>query len=859
MPRFTLVSAVYNVEKYLEDFIASVEAQDYPSDLVQVVMVDDGSTDASATILADWRARRPALVTVVRQDNGGVSSARNAGLRHARGEWVTFPDPDDMLAPNYLSEVDSFLVKEPDLAMVATKRTTFMEATGQRTDHPLHVHFTSPNRVRNLDEHPDFFHEASNTAFFRTEILVRERLVFDERVRPSFEDGHFCHSYLLRLERPTVAFLATAHYTYRKRLDKSSVLDGSAADPRRFTDQLRHGYLDLLRQARARRRPVPEWLQASILYQLSWYFQDDEAGGHLKSVAHGDVAEEFHGLLAEMVTYLDPGVVRSFALRRFDNIWREVLLHSYDPTPWHSEFALVSELDTWKRLVRLTYRFTGPRPRELFLSDGVVVEPEFVKTRGIDYFDRTVMFERIAWIPSGTIRVRLDGSDVDVRLHEPQRPRYSLALSLIRSTFVPRLVIRKRQQVREAAKRQPLGLADRLLVRISATRPVRRYFENAWVLIDRIENANDSAEFLFRYLRQDQRSVNAWFIIRKGSTDYRRLRAEGYKRLVPYGSLRWKLLMLNCRHLISSHADVPIMRPEAITRLRPPEWRFAFLQHGVTKSDLSRWLNPKDLDLIVTSTPAEHESIVGEGSPYRYTERETKLTGLPRFDPLRRAGELVRPESRDLILLAPTWRGWLDASAPGAAEFLQTDFGVNWLGLARDERLKKLADAHGLRVALLLHPNLQPLSPHLDLPDDIDVLRYDGQDVRTMFARARVLVTDYSSVAFDAAYIERPVVYFQFDRARVWSGEHVGRPGYFDYERDGFGPTAETLEEVVPAIIDTVELGPHPRPEYAARIAETFPSRDGRCAERTFRAIRGSTRRVPKPDAQTVERSRPSQ
>lgn len=894
-PRFTLVSAVYNVEKYLDDFIASVEAQDYPADLVQVVMVDDGSTDSSARLLAEWQARRPSLVTVLHQVNAGVSSARNVGLAHTRGTWVSFPDPDDMLAPNYLSEVDAFLAGTHDVGMVATRRRKFVEATGRLSDHPLQVHFSATNRVRDLDGEPEFFHEASNSAFFRTEILERERLTFDERVRPSFEDGHFCHRYLMRLERPTVAFLATAQYTYRKRLDKSSVLDVGAADPRRYTDQLRFGYLDLLREAQARHQRVPAWLQASIIYQLSWYFQDDEAFGHLKSVAYGEVAEEFHRLLEELVRYLDPGAIRSFALRRFDTIWREVLLHSYDPTPWHSEFALVSKLDTWKRLVRVTYRFTGTCPHETYYSDGVVVEPEFAKTRGIDYFDRTVMFERIVWLPSGRIRVRLDESDVEVRLSEPPPPTYSLALDLIRSTHIRRLAVRKSQQARAAAKREPLGWADRLLIRFSGTRLVRRYFKNAWVLIDRAENANDSAEFLFRYLREDQRAVNAWFVIRKGSADYARLRAEGYRRLIPYGSLRWKLLMLNCRHLASSHADVPIWRPAALMRLGPPTWRFTFLQHGVTKSDLSRWLNPKDLDLIVTSTHAEHESIVGDGSPYRYTERETKLTGLPRFDPLRRAGELVPPRSRDLILLAPTWRGWLITSGQDGgrstldpAAFAATDFGINWLGLARDERLESLAEQHGLRVAMLLHPNLQPLSAHLDLPEHIEVLSYDGQDVRTLFARARVLVTDYSSVAFDAAYIERPVVYFQFDRERVWSGEHVGRPGYFDYDRDGFGPTTETLAEVISAITDSVEFGPHPRPEYAARIAATFPMRDGRCTERTFRAIRESTRRVragssgrtPTPataeqvddaatddasrtaglgDPQTVERPRPSQ
>lgn len=851
-PRFTIVSSVYNVEKYLAEFIESIESQLYPLDRVQVVVVDDGSTDSSSRILADWQARRPGLVTVVSQENGGIGAGRNTGLRHARGEWVTFPDPDDALAPTYLTEVEAFLADQPDVAMVATRRRNLLEATGDLQDHPLQAHFATPNKVRDLDEHPEFFHGAVNSAFFRTEVIRREGLQFDERIRPQFEDGHFCVGYLLRVERPTVAFVSTAEYTYRKRADKTSALDTSRVDPRRFTTVLEHGFLDTLRQAHARRGRVPDWVQSFILYELSWYFKDEEAAAQMPSAAVGDVAEEFHRQLACIVRFLSPSVVASFRLRPFSLVWREVLLHAYDPDPWHSGYALVSKLDTWQGLVRLTYRYTHTPPDERFFSNGVLVEPAFAKSRSIVYFDRPVLHERIVWLPAGAVRVALDGADVDVRLREPERPNHTLPWGVIRESLTPRLVAGNRERARIAARRPHLKLSERLLVRLAATKTVRRRFANAWVLIDRVDNADDSAEILFRHLRTHRRKVNAWFVIRKGTPDHRRLVKDGYKRVIPYGSLRWKLLMLNCRHLISSHADAAICRPPEICRLGPPRWRNTFLQHGVIKDDLSRWLNHKDFDLFVTSTPAEYASIVADGSPYRYTARETKLTGLPRFDALLQAGAQVPPHHRDLILVAPTWRSWLTTWSPvtgrstiSIEEFVATEFGIRWLGLIRAPELKRLAEQQGLRVALLLHPDLQELSSGLDLPDHVEVLGFQGQDVRSVFARARVLVTDYSSMAFNAAYIDRPVVYFQFDRDRVLSGAHLGRRGYFDYRRDGYGPVAETGGEALRAIVDTVEHGPHPRADYAARIAAAFPQRDGGCTERVFQAIRASTRRQP--------------
>jgi hypothetical protein len=89
------------------------------------------------------------------------------------------------------------------------------------------------------------------------------------------------------------------------------------------------------------------------------------------------------------------------------------------------------------------------------------------------------------------------------------------------------------------------------------------------------------------------------------------------------------------------------------------------------------------------------------------------------------------------------------------------------------------------------------------------------------------------------------VVYFQFDEYRVLGGGHVGRRGYFDYRRDGFGPVTTTLLEAEVTIAQVVRAGRTPVPEYQGRIAATFPRRDGRCCQRVTNAILASTRRAP--------------
>src|SRR3954453_479238 len=137
-PTFSIVTAVYNVEPYLADFIASIEAQTFDLNRLEVIVVDDGSTDRSRAILEAWARRRPGLVSVLSQANAGQGAARNAGLERATGEWVTFTDPDDMLDPDFFTAPQRFREAQPDVEVMAGKPWLLEEAKGGRVSdsHP---------------------------------------------------------------------------------------------------------------------------------------------------------------------------------------------------------------------------------------------------------------------------------------------------------------------------------------------------------------------------------------------------------------------------------------------------------------------------------------------------------------------------------------------------------------------------------------------------------------------------------------------------------------------------------------------------------------------------------------------------
>ena len=107
--RLSIIIPVYNAEEYLDRCLESVVDQSFTS--YEVILVDDGSSDSSPLICDRYSATDPRFRTI-HKANGGVSSARNAGLNLAKGEYVMFVDSDDALLPDALERMFEEVVDE---------------------------------------------------------------------------------------------------------------------------------------------------------------------------------------------------------------------------------------------------------------------------------------------------------------------------------------------------------------------------------------------------------------------------------------------------------------------------------------------------------------------------------------------------------------------------------------------------------------------------------------------------------------------------------------------------------------------------------------------------------------------------
>lgn len=832
--RYSVVSAVYNVEKYLDRYFESMAGQTLRlGEHIELILVDDGSTDGSAEIIRKWQKKYPKGIRYLRKDNGGQASARNVGLGHVTGDWVTFVDPDDFVHARYFEQVDRFLTANEDVELgLLCCRWIFYFETGARfvDNHPLGYRFRDGSFTTLPDERADFMAPSAATSFYRADLLAQAGRYFDEQIRPNFEDAHFTCSYLLDTMDLHVGFVADAHYYYRKRGDGSSTLDQGWSNPSRFDAVLEHGHLSLFRQALERHGEVPTFVQRLVLYDLIWSFKkivDDESSVSFLSDTQ---KRRFRELLAEVFEHIDETTILRFGLAGcwfFHKVGFLGLMKGAAP-PF--QIAYVKDYDETKNLVLLSYFFWGELPAERLSIDGEDVLPRFAKARLHDFLGEVFAEERLLWVELGsgysTLTVEIDGAPAQISLADTTH-RHGVS----RSTIA--------RELRRDAKVRP-ALSTRALRAMARSSAAAKYAD-AWMLLDRDGQADDNAEHLYRHILREHPELNAWFVLREDSHDWHRLEEEGF-RLIAFGSLQHKLCLLNAAHVLSSHAD------SFVLHVLPQQdfgdmlnFKFTFLQHGVIRDDISGWLNAKKIALFVTSSPREHESVGGERSRYKFGDRETKMVGLARHDALLERTE----ETENVVLIMPTWRQYLVSGAAhgttgrsSTSAFYESTYARTWKALLHSEELRDLVENHGYRVVFFPHANMQLYADWFEAPAWVDLRTHATEPVlQKLYRRAAVMVTDYSSVFFEMGLLDKPVVYYQFDRDEMYGGKHPSRLGYFDFERDGFGPVVESERDLLSELGAILDRDCRPSAEYLGRMRETLPLRDGGNRERTVQAV----------------------
>ncbi|EOV7121516.1 CDP-glycerol:glycerophosphate glycerophosphotransferase [Campylobacter coli] len=799
--QYAIISAVYNVEKYLDDYFKSIINQrlDFKKNIF-MILVDDGSTDNSAQIIKKYQKKYPKNIVYLYKENGGQASARNLGLKYMQENdyqipWVTFTDPDDFLDRNYFYEVDKFLAthQDDDICMIGCNVIFYYEKQKLYKDnHALNFKFKSGVQVKENYNLDSFIQLSTASCFMNIGYL--DKLLFDEKLKPNFEDAKFINEYLLDNINLKSAFLPTVKYFYRKREDGNSTLDNSNKYSDLYLLVSRRGCLKLLQENKF----YDIFIQNVCLYHFFWQIKTLVNSPEKLSFMSESEKQRYLELLDQNFSYIDKNTIMEFNLAGCWFFHKIGILNCFKNEKPPFQIAYIEDYDPYKEQILLTYYTGDDKDIESILIDREEVYVDYKKIVKYDFLDRVFCYQKRLWV-----HIPKNAKDrLEVLINNEQGMvgkygEYFLDVKNIRKEFQKRLPPKS----------------------------------NIWLLMDRDYEADDNAEHLYRYIMQNHPEQKIVFALRKESSDWERLEKEGFN-LVEFGSLEFERIIKKASKVISSHAD------GYLTRYITSKQQFIFIQHGVIPNDLSKWLNSKKIDLFVTSTKAEYKSIANDYNRYKFGKKEVALIGLARHDALLKNNQC---NARQIVIM-PTWRANIVGVALGSSkrglqsDFTQSEYFKKWNLLLNSNILQKLCEKYDYTVVFNPHRNIIPYLKEFNIPSYIKIAS-QNESLQKLFCNSSLMITDYSSVAFEMAYLNKPVIYYQFDHEEFFSS-HTLQKGYFDYEKDGFGPVVEDEESLLKELENLLQNDCNPFGIYKDNIDLTFAFKDGKCCERIYKILR---------------------
>ena len=364
----------------------------------------------------------------------------------------------------------------------------------------------------------------------------------------------------------------------------------------------------------------------------------------------------------------------------------------------------------------------------------------------------------------------------------------------------------------------------RRMLWLSYVFPLVKPFTRIWLVGEVPYKAQDNGLHFFRYLRTKRPGCRAYYVIDAESPDREKLLPLG--NVVDRASRRHILYSLLASRLISSHHSEYLFASRDRAVVRRTKGVRIFLQHGITamKNVTPIYARQRTFERpterFLVASELEQRIVIED---YGFPPHQVPITGFARFDELLSAGDATEPR----LLVMPTWREGLRVDS-----FLDSEYFRNWHGLLTDPRLQAILEERGLRVTMVLHPNVRLFADFFTLPN-VDLIRQEDVDVQQLIRTSRVLITDFSSVAWDFSFLRRPVLYFQFDQ-HLLTGE---RAPHIDFAEQLPGPVAATVDGLIDELAPVVARGCTMSEEYWNRAQAFLTYRDQNSCARIYTAV----------------------
>ena len=382
------------------------------------------------------------------------------------------------------------------------------------------------------------------------------------------------------------------------------------------------------------------------------------------------------------------------------------------------------------------------------------------------------------------------------------------------------------------------GLRCKEMAALVTYRALRPYWrrKRVWLVFEKYcALAQDNGYYFFKYcmdLPEEQRK-HIYYVIDKSKPDYANV-AQYDSHVLDFMSFKHILYTMVANLYIASdsrtHLYVWRNKPSFVRNYIGHRRTF-FLQHGVTAMKAVANLFGKNgsspMSYFLTTSLPEQNIIVEN---FGYKTSQAPILGFSRWDVLQDRSSKEKP----CILLMPTWRGWLEEQSDEV--FRESEYFQAYSSLINSPRLAQILEKYDATLRFYIHPKLGYLINNFgsnELSPRVQLIEQGSEPLNEIMMECNALITDYSSVCWDMLYMDKPIVYYQFDQELY--EETVG--SYVDLNNDLPGDVCMTESQVFDALEACAKRGFTLTDEHAEMASKWFAYKDTKNRQRTYNFI----------------------
>lgn len=871
--KVSIIVPVYNVEKFLRECLDSLVNQTIDKSLMEVILVNDGSTDSSLEICREYEEKYP-FIKVFSKENEGLSATRNYGIARAKGKYMMFIDSDDMYTKETVERVTDFF----DTVYDEVDLVTFFDQPYDETKFlPWHFRFNyylKSDGVYDLNEFPFICQMRINVC---VKNIGENNFLFD--TTPGFKQEDQEYNNRVLMDKMKIGYCAGGCYLYNKS-NQDSIVTTSFNAITLFETSTE--YFERLFSYFPEK--IPRYFQAIFFHDVCWKFEQEilypyhyseeklaEAKERIaKLLDRVDVyviynypnlkkSQRYYWLSQKRNSMVTPYTFRNrvHLLHNGQSIYKAKVLDAFyigarttdngnlymnlyiaDPVfdflKEEAEIYVCENGTTDKKLPVFLSKYGFYKVSEQtskYYAFQYECDPKKVSTfcfyTVIDgyRFDLNIKFypqarfnrpNKIFEYIQDNINIQFRNGEFIVKELSPEQI-YDLELSRTRSYLYDNEALKLREQAIKYRKEHRI-----------------------WLYSDLYSVKKDNAYFQFQNDAAKDDGVERYYVYTRPYDEIKDLfTPEQREQLVEFGSEKHKLLYLSSELILSAFFGLSPISPFGVDGEEIPyadieHFKVIYLQHGVLHASLFVQNSAENMraDKVVISSNFEQENYTKK---YHYRPDQLIPVGMARYDYIDK-----NKPSTNRILFAPSWRNYLAPNTTASSwelnpqKFLKSDYYNNIKDFLESPKIEELLEKEDMYLELKLHPIIAKDAASLfSFKSDRIVLAASDINLEDY----KLFITDFSSFVFDYAYLNRPIMYFvpDYDCFKVGLGHY--RDLDLPFEK-AFGPLSTTVEKAVNDFTKICENNFVPEKVYSDRMENFYvPMEDKNCREKLYKYI----------------------